>query len=408
MLLADLDLPVLDVDDTALRGERFHEVLGDLASRAWLARTSLGIAVFDREVGLEMLRDRRMSFPSLELLQLQGITEGPIYERVAEGLLAKDGDEHGRLRRLLTPAFTPAATERLRPSMREHLREMWRAAASAGECEFVGAFAKRLPSMVIADLLGVPDDHERMALYSEQLQAPFSMDVGPSRADLEQAYVDAYDWIAALVEERRRHRGNDLVSTLVSVEQQGDRLTTSECVSLISSVISGGTDTTQAQLAQGMRLFAEHPEHWDRLARQPELAAAAANEVVRYEPITPFTARLTRDTTAYRSVEFPPDTVLFICAATANRDPSVFHAPDRFDITRAHPNGAVLTFGSGPHICIGATLARVELAETYGFLAPRLQQLELAAPPVYGSPAGIYPLEELRLRFAAVERGRGA
>ncbi len=401
MLLKDLELPVLDVDDPTLRGGRFHEVLRDLASRGWLARTSLGIVVLDREIGLEMLRDRRMSFPSVELLQLQGISEGAIYERVAEGLLAKQGDDHSRLRRLLAPAFSPAATERLRPSIRRHVGELWDAVAPAGECEFVAAFAKRLPSMVIADLLGVPDEHERMARYSEELQAPFSMDVAAARAELERAYVEAYDWIAELVEERRGQRGADLVSTLVTVEQEGDRLTTSECVSLISSVISGGTDTTQAQLAHGMRLFAEHPAQWELLGRRPELAAAAANEVVRYEPITPFTARLVREATVYRDVDFAPGTVLFVCAATANRDPSVFPEPDRFDIAAERPGGAVLTFGSGPHVCIGATLARVELAETYGSLASRLRQPELAAPPVYGSPAGIYPLEELRLRFAA-------
>ena len=399
--VAELELPPLDPADPELRGARFHQQLADLARQGWLARTALGVIVLDREIALAMLRDRRMSFPAVELIQLQGITDGPVYERVANGLLAQTGEAHARLRRLLTPAFTPAAVDRLRSGIRDHVEQLWAEVAGDGECDFVTSFARRLPSMVIADLLGVPGEHERMASYSEHLQGIFDPTLLARRAALEAVYMDAYHWIEELVDNRRRRPGDDLASALVAVEAEGDRLSHEECVSLIASVISGGTDTTQAQLAHGMRLFCEHPDQWELLGADPPLAAAAANEVVRFEPITPFTARLVREETVYREVVFPAGTVVFACSAAANRDPAVFSEPDRFDIAAARPPGAVLTFGNGPHLCPGAHLARAELTELYGFLAPRMRQPTLKAEPVLGAPVGIYPVQSLRIGFTS-------
>jgi cytochrome P450 len=255
--------------------------------------------------------------------------------------------------------------------------------------------------LVIADLLGVPGQDDRMAAYSEHLQGIFDPALLADRTSLEATYLDAYRWIEELVESRRRQPGDDLASALVAAEAEGDRLSSDECVSLIASVISGGTDTTQAQLAHGMRLFCENPDQWSVLAAEPTLAAAAANEVIRYEPITPFTARLVREETTYRDVAFPAGTVVFLCSATANRDPAVFSDPNRFDITVSRPPSAVLTFGNGPHLCPGAHLARAELTELYAYLAPRLSNPALAATPTFGTPVGIYPVESLEISFAS-------
>jgi cytochrome P450 len=168
---------------------------------------------------------------------------------------------------------------------------------------------------------------------------------------------------------------------------------------LICSVIAGGTDTTQAQLAHGMRLLVEHPDQWEHLRADPSLAPRAANEILRYEPITPFTARLVTEPLEYRDVRFPSNTVVFVCAATANRDPAVFADPDRFDITVDRGNAPLLTFGYGAHYCLGANLARAELAETFAFLTTRMRDVELASEPVFASPTGIYAMESVPVRF---------
>jgi cytochrome P450 len=395
---AELDVPVLDHTDPGLRGERFHAVLGDLARRSWLGRTDLGFVVFEREAVMALLRDRRLAFPAVQLLELQGITEGPVYDRTANGLMARHGEDHARLRRIVSPAFTPKATERLRPRLHDMLEDLWSGIAQDGACDFVTAVATRLPSMVIAELLGLPGEDERLAEWSADLQGIFDMDA-EDRPALEAAYLDVYSYVEELLAARRADPGPDLVSTLAALEQEGDRLSDDECVTLVCSVIAGGTDTTAAQLSHAMRLFVEHPEQWDLLARSPELAPAAAAEVLRFEPITPFTARLALDEVELRGVSFPPGSVLFACAATANRDPEVFADPDRFDITAERSTAQLLTFGFGSHFCLGANLARAEIAETLAFLAPRMRSPSFDGEPVFGSPTGIYPLESLPIRF---------
>src|SRR5690242_3882204 len=270
---------------------------------------------------MALLGDRRLAFPSVQILELQGVHEGPIYDRVRNGLMAKTGDDHTRLRRLVMPAFTPRAAERLRGRLHEMLEELWSRVATVGEMDFVDAFARPLPSMVIAELLGLPGEAARLAAWSDALQGVFKFSAAHQRAELEAAYLEVYTYVEELVRRRRARPGDDLVSTLATISNEGDRLGDDECVSLICSVIAGGTDTTQAQLAHGMRLFTEHPEQWRTLRGEPTLAGRAANEVLRYEPITPFTARLAVEPLEYRDVEFPAGSVLFVCAATANRDP---------------------------------------------------------------------------------------
>ena len=378
-------------------------MLGDLARQHWLGRTDLGYVVLGREPVMELLRDRRLAFPAVQLLELQGITEGPVYDRTEKGLMARTGDDHARLRRIVSPAFTPRATERLRPRLHELLQELWAGIAAEGRCDFVTDVATRLPSMVIAELLGLPGEAERLAQWSDDLQGIFEMDAAADRAELEAAYLEVYDYVVHMLAERKARPGPDLISTFAALEQEGDRLTDDECVTLVCSVIAGGTDTTAAQLSHAMRLFVEHPEQWALLGRSPELAPAAAAEVLRFEPITPFTARLALAELDLGGVTFPPGAVLFACAATANRDPDVFADPGRFDITADRGTAQLLTFGFGSHFCLGANLARAEIAETMAYLAPRMGSPTFDGDPVFGSPTGIYPMEALPVRFEPTE-----
>jgi cytochrome P450 len=400
MLLTDVDLPSYDHIDPTVTGEGFHAALGALARETWIARGSMGYAVLEREAGNAVLRDRRMAFPALELLELQGITAGPIWDRTADGLMVQSGEAHNRLRKQLAPAFTPRATEQLRPRLRELVAELWEPVAETGQAEFVKTVAEPLPSMAIAELLGVQGDAPLLARWSILLQEIFKFRLGEVAAEVETAYDEARSYVFAKLAERRKEPGDDLISVLAA----GTELDDDDYVTLICSVISGGTDTTEAQLAHGLRLFAQHPEQWALLAGRPELAEQAVEEVLRYEPITPFTARIaTADVelqggVGRQSVVVPKGTVLFVCAATANRDPAAFAEPDRFDITREP--AAVLTFGFGAHYCIGAYLARAELAEAFTYLAPRTPDLHLDGEPVFGPTTGIYAMQSLPIAWS--------
>jgi cytochrome P450 len=169
-------------------------------------------------------------------------------------------------------------------------------------------------------------------------------------------------------------------------------------MNLVLNVLVGGVDTTQSQLAQALRLFAAHPDQWELLAAQPELAPRAVEEALRYEPITPFTARLVHEEIEYRGVTFPAGTVVMVAAFTGNRD-GVEGDPDAFDITAERGEAKPLTFGAGIHYCLGANLARAELQVALAFLPARMPGVELDGEAELGSIHGIYGLERLPLRW---------
>jgi cytochrome P450 len=401
-IVADLDLPTFDYSDESLTGRRFHDELRKLRERTWLARADpLGWVVLDRDAVSFILRTPSATFPGSRMLEALGVTEGPLYERMKRSLLGLDGGDHRRLRQLVQPAFTPQAAGRHRPAMREHLATLFDRVAAHGRCDFVESFAKPYPALTIATVMGAPlEDAPRLHEWANLIQAQFDpIRLVNERPVLERAVAEFEEYARNLVRLRHADPRDDLISTLIRLEQQGDRLSEQECVDLVYSVLVGGVDTTQSQLAHGIRLFAERPEQWRLLAQGPALAAAAVEEVLRFEPITPFTGRVAREDIEYRGVTFPAGTLIFACAATANRDHEGHLELDSFDLTADRGRAKPLTFGAGPHFCLGANLARAELQEAFAFLARHMPQLELAGDPVYDSPLGVYGMRKLPIRF---------
>jgi cytochrome P450 len=169
--------------------------------------------------------------------------------------------------------------------------------------------------------MGAPlEDAPKLCEWSNLIQRQFD---GPSllneREAIERACAEFYDWAGELIERRRDDPGDDLISTLIAASHDGDRLSDVECMNLVLNVLVGGVDTTQSQLAQALRLFAGHAVQWELLAARPELAPQAVEETLRYEPITPFTARLLHEEVEYRGVTFPADTVVMVAAFAGNR-----------------------------------------------------------------------------------------
>ena len=398
--IADLDLPQLDVFDPDLRGPRFHTTMRDLAERTWIVQSPLAFIVLDREAGSFFLRSKQCSFPGLKIAELFGIEDGPLHEEIVRNILHVNATDHRRLRSLVNPAFTPRAAERWRPAMRRFIAELHDGVAADGRCEFVEAFAKPYPSLTIATVMGAAlGDAPRLHEWSNWIQRQFD---GPSlmteRERIERAVAEFYDYAGDLLARRREDPGDDLISTLIAARFEGDKLSDAELVNLVLNVLVGGVDTTQSQLAQGIRLFAEHPDQWDRVRADPDaMVPRAVEEILRYEPITPFTARIVEEELVYRDVVFPVDTVVMVCAFTGNRDPG---EPDVFDVA-VEREGKPLTFGAGIHYCLGANLARAELQEALAFLARRWTRIELDGEPVMGSINGIYGIDRLPIRWTA-------
>jgi len=399
-LVTELELPEFDYLDPTLRGERFHERMRELRSQGWLAKSPLGCFVLDRDGVDFFLKSKQLKFPGALVVELFGVTEGPLHEEVLKNILCIDGADHRRLRSLVNPSLTARSVERFRPAIRSFIEELFSKFASTGRCEFIADVAKPYPALTIATVMGAPlSDAERLYDWSNWIQKQFAQDVLEQREQIEQAVLEFYEYAHGLLDERRKSPGDDLMSLLIAAEEDGDRLSDDELVNLVLNILVGGVDTTQSQLAHAMRLFAEHPDQWQLLAGDPEqYAERAVWEVVRYEPITPFTARIALEDIEYRGVTFPRNTIVMVSAFDANRDPETWDGPDEFDIT-AERDAKPHTFGAGIHYCLGANLARLEMTEALTFLSQNMRDLRLDGEPVFGSVNGIYGLDELPLAF---------
>jgi len=278
-------------------------------------------------------------------------------------------------------------------------------------CEFVDAFAKPYPSQMIARVMGAPlADAPRLHHWSNWIQRQFdAASMATELEQIEQAVREFYEYAAELVASRREDPAEDLISKLIAAvgpqAHPPEKLDDVECINLVFNVLAGGVDTTQSQLAHTIRLLAEHPDQWELLVGRPELADAAVEEALRYEPITPFTARITTAEITYRDVTFPAGTIVMVCAYTGNRDlASDAGDPDTFDIAADRGGARALTFGAGVHYCLGANLARLELSEALRFMAERMRDLRLDGKVEYESITGIYGLARLPIRFSPAAR----
>jgi cytochrome P450 len=405
-LVSDLELPAFDYTDPSLRGDRFHLAMSELRADGWLAQGPFGYIVLDREAAEFFLRTRSATFPGMRIAEIFGVTEGPLYEQMKHNILHVNGPDHARLRSLVNPALSPRAVERYAPAMRGFLEQLLADVPDDGRCEFVDAFAKPYPSQVIATVMGAPlDDAPRLHHWSNWIQRQFdAASMATERERIELAVEQFYGYAEELITARREDPREDLISILIETEEAGERLSDVECINLVFNVLAGGVDTTQSQLAHAVRLLAQHPEQWQLLVEDPDLAEAAADEALRFEPITPFTARITTDDVEFRDVSFPAGTIVMVCAFTGNRDLAGdargTHGPDSFDITAPRGRTRELTFGAGVHYCVGANLARLELREALSFLAQRVRRIELDGDPQFESITGIYGLAQLPVCLA--------
>jgi hypothetical protein len=286
--------------------------------------------------------------------------------------------------------------------MREIAGALWAELGDSNECEFVSWFAGPFPARTIAAVIGAPQqDAAVLHRLSSLVQQQFDIRaLAEQPQQIEQAVCELYDYVNDLLDLRRREPADDLISTLLRAEEEGERLSGPECVNLVLNVLAGGVDTTSAQLAHALRLFASHPAQWQALRERPELVTRAVDEVLRYEPITPFTARICTEELEHRGVIFPVGTIVAVCAERANREAG---PGEEFDITAETSGGGerVLTFGAGAHFCLGQNLARAELEEALVFLAPRLPGLRVAGTEQLGGVEGIYGINSLPLAWSA-------
>jgi cytochrome P450 len=392
------DLPTIDYHQLN-DPDAAHRVIAEVRSQAPIAIGPLGPEVLRYELVRTVLRDERFTTARGLGLEKQGITSGPIWDRAVSNILSLDGPEHHRLRRLVAKAFAPRGAERLRALIVDVITGLVGPITAVGRCDVVKDITRGYPTPVICALLGVPpQDSHLFSQWTEDITKIFEGNVAVEGPAILAAWDELDAYLEDFVARRRTSPADDLISELIVADVDGDRLTTAEIVRLCGSLLRAGTDTVRNQLAAAVQVLCEHPRQWALLARRPELAERAVGELMRYFPVVFGNFRRAAVDVVLAGVLIPAGTLVFANTAAANRDPDVFPQPHQLDITRQN-SPAMLTFGGGVHYCLGAHLARIELAEALRVIIRHLPNPHRTGPAPWAALRGITGPVSLPLAF---------
>jgi cholest-4-en-3-one 26-monooxygenase len=316
-------------------------------------------------------------------------------------MLNMDPPMHTRYRRLINRGFTPRMVSELESTMRKRTAEIVDRIAARGECDFVVDVAAELPLQVIADLMGVPH-HDRHKLFdwSNRMVGSEDPEYGITEEMAQQASIELYAYASQLAAERRADPRDDLISVLTKAEVDGERLSELEIDLFFLLLAVAGNETTRNLISHGLLALIEHPDQLARLRADRSLLPSAVEEMLRWaSPVMNFRRTATRDLVLGGQQIRENDKVV-IWYISANRDDAVFTNPYTFDITRT-PNEHVAFGGGGPHFCLGANLARLEIRVMFDAILDRLHDLELTAPPTRLRSNFINGIKHIPLRFRA-------
>jgi cytochrome P450 len=273
-------------------------------------------------------------------------------------MIELDPPEHTRMRKLIARRFTPRRIAELEPRVREWTNALLDRLDGCDEFDVVREFTALLPTTVVGTMLGIPADrHDDARQWTDDLLTREPGNPVPPPAAAEgamQIALLAHQLAAA----RRERPADDILSTLVEAEIDGAPLSDQQVIGFCLLLISGGHETTSKLIANGIRLFAAHPDQRAHAVATPDAMARAVEELLRYTSPTQYMARTTTRPVALHGAEMPAGAKVVLLLGAGNRDPREFDRPDEFDVTRTNPR--ILAFGHGAHVCLGAAVARLE------------------------------------------------
>ena len=389
----------LKVDPAVFR-EDPHAAFAQLRPRSPVLDIGTGVPIVTRHADVEaMITDPRTRQIEKEAIELRGITSGALHTFYANSMLVSNDPAHTNRRRPVARTFAFKLINDLRPRIRALAEEVIDKHVAAGEMDFMQAVASPLPSRIIAEILGIA---RQEAPRFAQMVYGMSRGISSFRPEhfeaIEAAAADLNAYTQELIDVRRARPEDDFLSDYVRAVDEAGVLTEAETLIQIVSLILAGSDTTRFGLTALVWLLLDHRDQWDAVCADPELAAGAVLEALRYEPPVGTLARVTTEPLDIGGVALKRGTVLSLSILSAQRDEQVYRDPQRFDIARTdHPRWSV-TFGGGPHRCLGEALARAEMEETLVALTRRLPDLRRTGnPPVTKAHFGIRSISSMTL-----------
>lgn len=303
---------------------------------------------------------------------------GALLVHMTNMMAFNDPPIHTRLRRLVGNAFTPSRVNNLRPQIVVIVEELLDRVVGKDTFDLVDEFAFHLPAIVICEMLGIPrEDRDKVRRWSDDIVGFVSAGaVTPERTERAQETVcDATDYLVALCEERRRHPQDDMLTALVTPEDEGDALSEDELISMIVQLFFAGFETTEGLIGNGMLALFHNPEQRSLLQSYPEMAEAAVEEFLRYDNSVQRQSRVANEDIDLHDKTISKGDYVILSIGAANRDPEHFEDPDRLDITRT--DNKHIGFGHGIHFCIGGPLARIETQIAIHTIMQRMPKIRL-------------------------------
>jgi cytochrome P450 len=372
---AGIDMPEVDFGISPYVGQEIpdlHERLAELRAKRGVALLRMG----DEGV-YTLLRYRDVEWAVRDELRFsKSEAFRPLtFPIMGPNIQGYDGDEHRRKRALVSRAFRRSAIPHyVEPILRPIAEGLVDGFAPRGTCDLVAEFTKQYPMRITNRLLGIPpDDEERMTRWAVAL---IGLDVGPHTFQAKQEFTD---YVRPLIDERRTHPGDDLLSTLVCEQVDGERLSDEEVLGFLRLLFPAGVDTTWLAMGSLLTAVASHPECHERLRTSEEERAWAVEETLRWESPVGLEPRMVLADVEVSGVKIPARTLIRLSLPAANRDPQEFPDPHRWDVERRPRTH--LAFGLGRHFCLGAFLARAELSVGLEVILRRLRNLRLTEPP---------------------------
>jgi cytochrome P450 len=318
----------------------------------------------------------------------------------AKNILNLDPPDHTRLRRLVSLAFTPSAIERLRPLITGLVDGILDRAAERGSMELVDELAFPVPFLVISELLGMPTEREEeIRAWSQTLTAALEPTADDATMiDAEAAVQLLGEYLREVIEDRRHHLGDDLLSKLLVVEEAGDRLSPAELISFVVLLYVAGHETTVNLIGNGLLALLRHPDQLSRWRDDPSLDTAAIDELLRFDGPVQQTVRIPMRNVRFGDVEVEAGTTVMTILGSANHDPAMFDDPETLRLDR--PNaGRHLAFSGGIHYCLGASLAKLEATVAISSVIRRFPDLHLAGEPHWRDRLTIRGVDHLPLSW---------
>jgi cholest-4-en-3-one 26-monooxygenase len=314
-------------------------------------------------------------------------------------ILNQDPPEHNVMRRIVSRGFTPRAIGSLEDGMRSRAARIVADARARGEVDFVTEVAAELPLQAIADLLGVPqEDRKQLFHWSNSMLGHEDPDF--AGADSQTAATEMLVYAMAMAADRTANPGDDIVTRLIEADKDGRGLNDDEFGYFVIILTVAGNETTRNAITHGMNAFLDNPDQYQALVDDPSLIDKAVEEIVRWaSPVMYFRRNATADV-EIRGQQIKAGDKLSIWYASANRDEEVFEDPFRFDIRR-DPNPHIGFGGGGPHFCLGANLARMEIRVLFEELVRRVPRVEALGPPDRLRSNFIAGIKHLPVRFHA-------